>query len=61
MNNLIEYIDAYSKIQGGLWQCYRDKPALDKINNIIDFHANNNSCNSAKNKRANKKKWHKRW
>ena len=57
MYNLIEYSDTYSKTWRSLWQCYRDEPALDSINNIIDFHA---SCNSAKNKRANMKQWHKR-
>ena len=35
--NLIEHSDVYSKISGSLWQCYRDKPALDNNNNIIDF------------------------
>ena len=35
--NLIEHSDVYSKISGSLWQYYRDKPALDNNNNIIDF------------------------
>ena len=40
MDNLIEYSDAYSKTSGSLWQYYRDEPALDNNNNIIDFPAN---------------------
>ena len=31
------------KTSGSLWQHYRDGPALDSINNIIDFPANNNN------------------
>ena len=41
--NLIEYMDACSKTSGSLWQQYRDEPALDNNDNIIDFHANNKS------------------
>ena len=48
MYNLIEYSDAYSKTSGSLWQYYRDEPALDKHNNIIDFPANNNNSISFK-------------
>ena len=43
MYNLIEYSDAYSKTSGSLRQYYRDDPALDNNNNIIDFPANNNN------------------
>ena len=37
MYNLTEYIDSYSKTSGGLWQYYRDEPALDNNGNITDF------------------------
>ena len=40
--NLTEYRDASSKTSGGLWQYYRDEPALDDNDNIIDFPANDN-------------------
>ena len=44
--NLIEYRNNYSKISGSLWQSYRDEPALDNNNVIIDFLADsNNNCN----------------
>ena len=36
--NLIKYIDAYSRTSGRLWQYYRNEPALDANNNVIDFH-----------------------
>ena len=48
MYNLIEYSDPYSKTSGSLWQYYRDEPALDNNNNIIDFPANNNNSISIK-------------
>ena len=48
MYNLIEYSDICSKTSGSLWQYYRDDPALDNNNNIIDFLAINNSCISFK-------------
>ena len=41
--NLIEFRNAYSKTSGRLWQYYRDEPALNNNNNIIDFPANNNN------------------
>ena len=41
--NLIEYSGIYLKTMWSLWQNYRDKPALNKNNNIIDIPANNNS------------------
>ena len=43
MYTLIEYSDTYSNTSGNLWQYYRDKPALDNSNNIINFLANNNN------------------
>ena len=48
MYNSIENSDAYSKTLGSLWQYYRDEPALDNNNNIIDFPANNNNSISFK-------------
>ena len=46
MYNLIEYSDAYSKPLGRLWQYYRDEPALNANNEIIDFAADNNNSAS---------------
>ena len=46
MHNLIEYSDAYSKTSASLWQYYRDEPAIDANNNIIDFPADKNNSNS---------------
>ena len=43
MYNLTENSDAYLKTTGSLWQYYKDKPALDNNNNIINFLANNNN------------------
>ena len=37
MYNLIEYSDNYLKIFEGLWQYYRDKPAINNNGIIIDF------------------------
>ena len=37
MHNLIEYNNASSKTSGSLWQYYRDEPALDNNEIIIDF------------------------
>ena len=48
MYNLVEYSDAYSKKPRSLWQYYRDEPALDNNNSIIDFPANTNNNNSFK-------------
>ena len=42
MYNLIEYGDTYSKTLGSLWQYYRDEPALENNNNIIDFPPDSN-------------------
>ena len=41
MNNLIEYIDNYSKTSGGLWQYYKDITAVDNHNTIANFAENN--------------------
>ena len=48
IRNLIEYSDPYSKKSAILWQYYRDEPALDNNNNIIEFPADNNSSTSFK-------------
>ena len=48
MYNLIEHSDNYSKTSGGLWQYYRDEPAIDNNNSIIDFAVNNNNSISLK-------------
>ena len=37
--NLTEYCDNYSKTSGGLWQYYKDIPAVN--NNIVDFNGPN--------------------
>ena len=34
--NFIEYSDVYLKTSEGLWQYYKDEPALDNNDNIID-------------------------
>ena len=48
IHNLIGYSDAYSKTSVRLWQHYRDEPALDTNNNIIDFFADINNSISFK-------------
>ena len=48
MYNLKKYSNAYSKTSGSFWQDYRNEPALDKNDKIIDFPANNNNCFSFK-------------
>ena len=40
--NLIEYSDVYLKTSGSSWQYYRDKPALNNNNNIVNFLGNSN-------------------
>ena len=37
MYNLIKYSNIYSKTSQSLWQYYRNEPALDNNNIIIDF------------------------
>ena len=46
--NLIEYSDVYLKTSGSLSQYYRDEPALDNNDNIIDFSDDNNNSTSFK-------------
>ena len=41
MYNLIEYSDSYSKTSGNLWQFYKDIPAVDNNNAIVNFSENN--------------------
>ena len=64
MHNLIEYNNAWSKTSGSLWQYYRDEPALDNNEIIIDFLANNYNSNLFRSKQkilgTNRKRWHKR-
>ena len=48
MYDLIEYSNVYLKILGNLWQYYRDEPALNNNNNVIDFPANNSNSISFK-------------
>ena len=46
--NLIEHSNAFSKISWSFWQYYRNEPALDNNNNIVDFPAKNNNSTSLK-------------
>ena len=55
MYNLIEYIDAYSKISRNLWQYCRDEPALHDDNHVIDLPPNKNNSASFKLKQQIKK------
>ena len=48
MYDLIEYSNVYLKTLGNLWQYYRDEPALNNNNNVIDFPANNSNSISFK-------------
>ena len=48
MYNLIDNRDVYSKTSRSFWEYYRDEPALDNNNNIIDFPADNNNSASFK-------------
>ena len=60
MHNLIEYNNAWSKTSGSLWQYYRDEPALDNNEIIIDLLANNHNSNLFRSKqklfRTNRKR-----
>ena len=40
MCNLKEYSDNYSEKSGSLWKYYRDKPALDNNDSIVNFPVN---------------------
>ena len=48
MNSLIDCRDTYSKTSGGLWQYYRDEPALNDDGNTIDFPNDSNNSISFK-------------
>ena len=37
MYDLIEYSDHYSKTSGSLWQYYRDEPALNVAEILVNF------------------------
>ena len=52
MYDLIEYCDIQSKTSRSLWQYYRDEPALEDTNNIINF-PNDNDNNSNNNNNDN--------
>ena len=56
---LIEYSNIFSKTER-LWKYYRNEPALDNNNNIIDFPTNNNTILLQKKNRENKKRCYKR-
>ena len=38
---LTEYSDAYAKKSGSLWQYFKDIPAVNNNNAIVDFTENN--------------------
>ena len=48
MYNLIEYSDTYSKTSGSPCQFYRDEPALNNNDVLIDFPPDNNNSISFK-------------
>ena len=48
MYNLREHVNAYSKTLESLWKYYRDEPALDNNDNIVNFPDNCNNSNSFK-------------
>ena len=41
MDNLIEYIDNYSKTSGSLWQYCKDIPAVNNSGDIVEFNGTN--------------------
>ena len=41
MYNLVEYSDNYSKTSGRLWRYWKDIPAVDNKNAIVNFTKNN--------------------
>ena len=43
LHNLIEYSNIYLKTSRSLWQYYRDKPALENNDGIIDFPPGSNN------------------
>ena len=48
MYNIKDYSDAHSKSSGSLWQYWREEPALDANNNIIDFPFGSNNSTLSK-------------
>ena len=38
MYNVIEYSDNYSKTSGSLWQYCKEIPAVNNVNNVVDFN-----------------------
>ena len=53
MNNVIEYINNYSKTFGSLLQYYRNKSSLNNNDNIVDFTGANHNSNLFKCKNNN--------
>ena len=49
--NLIKHNENYLQTSGGLWLYYRDQPALDNNDNIIDFPVNDDTSLSFKHKK----------
>ena len=49
--NLIKHNENYLQTSGGLWLYYRDQPALDNNDNIIDFLVNDDTSLSFKHKK----------
>ena len=43
MYNLIEYSNNYSKTFGGLWQYYKEIPAVDDNGDIVAFNGANDT------------------
>ena len=56
MYDLIEYCDIQSKTSRSLWQYYRDEPALEDTNNIINFPNDDDNNNNSKNNNNNSNK-----
>ena len=56
MYDLIEYCDIQSKTSRSLWQYYRDEPALEDTNNIINFPNDDDNNNNSKNNNDNSNK-----
>ena len=48
MCNLIEYSNSYLRTLGSSWQYYKDEPALNNNDVIIDFPTDNNNIISLK-------------
>ena len=41
MYDLVEYSNNYSKTSGSLWQYYKNVPAVNNNDNIVDFNKDN--------------------